>query len=392
MSVRFATDVPATPPPPMASVDAAPLLTLRQRVDAVPLPPTPTSLDRRLTDNHSTGYPSVVNRDILCARAQQETDFSPIDPLAASRRKAEAIRRKQEEARAAAGHDSTAGGTSTTTTTTSGSATATTAPLMTTMQINARLTRLGTEMQHNPAHRVTAKDAIPPRGYKNRHHAPPYDGRSTYRRDYEFDDPANAEVADRTRQVLETYQAEWSEDDKSNVLQSMKQPYLTMPETILKGRRTIYRAGFMPSAEEEDFRTLSHKTHLPALGTTFAYSAYTVDDPRRAIDFDPAISHVEEQRRTFEQPHSGTAAASVRGPRVSAKAAQTAKEELEKLRAMRRETLMKSTNAAAAASAKDAAGLAGTGTQRRAPKKMEEGREYIFLPQDAFRVGESYDP
>lgn len=327
-----------------------------------------------MLDLHVTGYPSMVNVSHLPERALT----SPASTEA--NRQAAALLRSRKAA--------------------DGSGGAASAPadvmMITTSQLSSKLTQLGLEMSRN--HTVTAT-AIVPRGYHTRSLAPPFDSRSTYRLDYCEEESSGFQDAARRTQ-LANYRNEWTEEEKACVDASMKSPFLTLPQTICADRPTMYRCDYMPEAEKTDLRTLSHKTNLSELGTTFAYSAYTLDDPRRAIPFDPAVSSIKGPHSMLEKTFS---------PRDSfytkPRPGETAREELDRLRTMRQSTLQQSAmrrqkgatvsppSGDGTATVQDGQvivipGMKGMGYRRA---KSDKGEDYVYLPRDHFCYQAVYD-
>ncbi|KPA80243.1 hypothetical protein ABB37_05211 [Leptomonas pyrrhocoris] len=357
-------------------------VTLKEAIDRDGVPPAPSSKQRRLMDVHVTAYPSLVNTSMLPNHKTAVKDFSSIDPL--KYRKEHAIR-NNNAASYSEKEDNVL-------------------DMLSTNQFANRMTQIGVQMR---ADRIENPDSVPaaksfhPRGYHSRFLHPPFDERSTYRWDYCQEDVEGLHDTAR-RSQLATYRDEWTENEKSDVDASMKVPYLTQPVSSdrLMDKATVYRKDFMPEATHEEFRLLTHKTDLGDLGTTFAYSGYGVDDPRRQVPFDAAVASTKGMHSVVEKSFSPRATYAAK----KAVVAPSAKEELEQLRAMQRETMrrtvsnnhasctaaramMGSTERALSGSTDSKAtpvvipGLKGTG-YRRAPKDNDD---YVCLPRDHFR-------
>ncbi|KPI87003.1 hypothetical protein ABL78_3915 [Leptomonas seymouri] len=355
-------------------------VTLKEAIDRDGVPPAPTSKQRRLLDVHVTAYPSLVNTTMLPTHQTTVKDFSSIDPV--KYRKEHTVH--YSNASSYSEKDDNV------------------LEMLSTNQFANRMTQIGIQMCEERANNPDAARATKSfhaRGYQSRFLAPSFDERSTYRWDYCQHDEEGFHTKVRGAQ-LATYRDGWTEDEKSDVDLSMKVPYLTLPVSSdrLKDKATMYRKDFMPEATNEEYRLLSHKTHLGDLGTTFAYSGYGVDDPRRQVPFDAAVASVKNMCSVVQKSFS---------PRASYAAkkevpAPSAKEELEQLRAMRRETMRRAVESNHASStaarammgdnsslAKSAdgqykpvviPGIRGSG-YRRAPK---ENDDYVHLPRDHF--------
>ncbi|KAG5465563.1 hypothetical protein CUR178_00268 [Leishmania enriettii] len=361
--------------PNMSMVDAAvaatapKLVTLKEAIDRDGVPPAPSSTQRRLMGVHVTGCPSLVNGHMLPTHKTVANDFSSIDPL--QYRKAHKVR--NNNAASYGGKEENV------------------LEMLTTNECVNRMTRLGVQLREEWA--KNPKDApringLAPRGYHSRFLAPSFDERSTYRWDYCQWEPDGFHDTVR-RERLATYRDKWTEDEKADVAASMKIPYLTMAVSSdrLKDKSTIYRKDFMEYAAPAEYRSLSYKTNLEDLGTTYAYSAYSIDDPRREIEFDATVAALKTPHSVLEKTFS---------PRRSfldnsawAKRQSAAREELDRLRTMRRETIRLSAAKRNAAKSPDGEatkkpvvipGMKGCG-YRRAPK---ENTSYVFLPRDHF--------
>lgn len=357
-------------------------VTLKEAIDRDGVPPAPSSKQRRLMDVHVTAYPSLVNTSMLPPHNTTVKDFSAIDPV--KYRKEHTVRDNNAGSYAEKEDH--------------------VLDMVSTNQFANRMTQIGVQMR---AERAKNADGAAPvtqtldaRGYHSRFLAPPFDERSTYRWDYcQQDAEGFHDTVHRTQ--LATYRDGWTDNEKADVDASMKAPYLTLPVSSdrLKDKSTIYRKDFMPEAVQEEYRLLSHRTHLGDLGTTFAYSGYGVDDPRREVPFDAAVASVKGMHSVLEK--SLTPRATHAAARKSA-TKSTVKEELEQLRAMRRETTRRSVAAnhasstaarpsmgtyrVSAGSTDSAAspvvipGIKGSG-YRRAPKDNDD---YVYLPRDHF--------
>ncbi|KAG5464087.1 hypothetical protein LSCM1_00267 [Leishmania martiniquensis] len=357
---------------PMADVAVATtapkLVTLKEAIEQDGLPPTPSATQRRLMGVHITGCPSLVNGHMLPRHKTVANDFSSIDPL--QYRKAHKVR-NNNTASYIEREENVLG-------------------MLTTNQCVNRMTRLGVQLRDewakNPKDAPTV-NSLSLRGYHSRFLAPSFDQRSTYRWDYCQWEPDGLHDTIR-REQLATYRDAWTEDERADVAISMKIPYLTMGVSSdrLKDKSTIYRKDFMEYATPEEYRTLSHKTNLEDLGSTYAYSAYSVDDPRRQVVYDAAVAALKTPHSVLEKTFS---------PRSSfldnsawAKRQSSAREELDRLRAMRRETVRLSAAKRNTSKPSDGPtknpvvipGMKGCG-YRRAPK---ESTSYVFLPRDHF--------
>lgn len=359
----------------------AKFVTLKEAIDRDGVPPAPSSKQRRLMDVHVTAYPSLVNTSMLPNHKTSVHDFSAIDPV--KYRKEHTV------------HNNNAGSYV--------EKEDHVLDMLTTNQFANRMTQLGVQMRAERAKNPEAAQAITTfdaRGYQSRFLAPPFDERSTYRWDYCQQDVEGFHDTVHRAQ-LATYRDEWTENERSDVDASMKVPYLTQPVSSdrLRDKATVYRKDFMPEATHDEYRLLSHKTHLDDLGTTFAYSGYNVDDPRREVPFDAAVASVKGMHSVIEDSFTPRAPYALKQRDA---ANSSAREELEQLRAMRRETArrtaqsnhasstavrptmstgrMSSTSVDARANPVLIPGIKGTG-YRRAPKDNDD---YVYLPRDHF--------
>lgn len=326
------------------------------------LPPEPTAAHKRQMDFHVTAYPSQINRDLLPERALETTDFSSIDPL--QYRKNHKIANNNVSS-TVAGVNREPG-----------------LQMMSTSHLASHFMLMGQEMSKNPTGNMKA---MMPRGFYTRYTAPPFDERSTYRLDYCQSEPSGFHNASKV--TLANYRNNWSNEEKDNIDVSKDIPYLTLPESHCKNRTTMYRFTQMPNAKREEFRTISQQINLPDLGTSFAYSAYGVDDPRRAIQFDPKIASLKRPKSFLEKTDDDI--------QYDPKEAQAVHDELERMRALRRSTSvgrdgeMQSVEDITSSIDKPIIipGVKGAG-YRRAPKN---NAEYVFLPRDFFCHGSVQD-
>lgn len=331
--------------------DAAPVETLS---------PEPSAGHKRMMDFHVTAFPSRVNEQLLPERALKSTDFSAIDPL--QYRKNHAVKNNNVSS-TGPGEWREPG-----------------LEMMSTSHLATHFMLMGQELSKNSTGNTKA---LMPRGYFTRYIAPPFDERSTYRQDYCQEEPEGFTNAAKLK--LENYRNNWTEEEKANVDISKNIPYLTLPESHCKNRNTMYRYTMMPEAQRNDFRTISQHTNLPDLGTSFAYSAYTDDDPRRTINFDPKIAALKRPKSFLEKTSDDV--------EYDADKAKATHEELERLRGMRREKLMRKRGSSTGERVEDITGncekhLIIPGTKgsgyRRAPK---DNTEYVYLPRDHFCHG-----
>lgn len=358
-------------------------VTLKEAIDRDGVPPAPSSKQRRLMDVHVTAYPSLVNTTMLPHHATTVKDFSSIDPV--KYRKEHTVRDNNAGSYAEKEDH--------------------VLDMVSTNQFANRITQMGVRMRAERAKNADGTalsvQTLDARGYHSRFLAPPFDERSTYRWDYcQQDVEGFRDTVHRTQ--LATYRDDWTDNEKADVDASMKAPYLTLPVSSdrLKDKSTIYRKDFMPEAGQEEYRLLSHRTHLGDLGTTFAYSGYAVDDPRRVVSYNPAVASVKGMHSLVDKsftPRAPHAAAATTAAKPSAR------EELELLRAMRRETTRRSVaaNHASSTAARPSMGtlgrVSGGSTDstsnpvvipgikgsgyRRAPKDNDD---YVYLPRDHF--------
>lgn len=349
--------MPLTPTPPIPRADAP-------QADAptsTTLPPEPSAGAKRLMDFHATAYPSRVNEQLLPDRALKSTDFSAIDPL--QYRKNHSIKNNNVSSTPNAPYREPG------------------LEMMSTSHLATHFMLMGQELSKNPSGNTKA---LMPRGYFTRYIAPPFDERSTYRLDYCQDEPEGFHNA--AKLTLENYRNNWTDEEKANIDVSKNIPYMTLPESHCKNRTTMYRYTMMPDAQREDFRTLTQHTNLPDLGTSFAYSAYKEDDPRRKISFDPKIAALKRPKSFLEKTNEDVG--------YDAKKAKETHEELQRLMAVRRERMTRRRESSNVSQrAEDITenndkhliipGTKGAG-YRRAPK---DNIEYVFLPRDHFCHG-----
>ncbi|AIO02400.1 hypothetical protein LPMP_352630 [Leishmania panamensis] len=353
----------------MTAAAAPKRMTLKEAIDLDGVPTTPSLKQRRLMDIHVTAYPGLINERMLPKHNTAVNDFSSIDPL--QYRKAHTVHSNNVTSHSKK-EENVLG-------------------MLTTNQFANRMTLLGMQLREERA--KNPKDALTisklaPRGYHSRFLAPSFDERSTYRWDYCQWEPDSFHDTVR-RERLATYRDEWTENEKADVTMSMKVPYLTMAVSSeqLKDKATIYRKDFMEDATQAEYRSLSYKTNLGDLGTSYAYSAYSVDDPRRKICFDASIAAFKTPHSVLEKTFSPRS--SFLEKSASAKQKSSAREELDHLRTMRREmtrlsaakhTAAELTNSETATKPVVIPGIKGSG-YRRAPKGNDS---YVYLPRDHF--------
>lgn len=262
--------------------------------------------------------------------------------------------------------------------------------LMTTNQLTARMTEMAQEEARKLEASGGKRSLTAPNGCAKRHDAS-FDRSSTYRLDY-----CNKDVPgfhERVR-VIPDYQKNWNDVDKANVQEANKFPYLTMPETLLKKRQTVYRHDYIPGAMKEEYRTLSHNTNPQELTSSYAYSAYTLDDPARVVKFDEVVASCSNPRCLLWKTHS---------PRDSLvgkkKEWESITEELQQLRELRRRQTSKSGGGSSMSQKTPETcleptkrtllipGMRGMG-YRQVPK---DDKDYIYLPRDHFCHQVVYD-
>lgn len=319
-------------------------------ISGVPvLPPELNAHKKRLMDLNVTAYPSRVNEHLLPPRALAATDFSLIDPL--QYRKNHPIKNNNVSQAAASKLKWEPG-----------------IDMMSTSQLASFFMQMGQKLSESCE--LQQHKTIDTKGYSTNRLAPPYDERSTYRVDYCQDDPVT--FHNHKADEEQDYRSGWSETEKTEVSASSKVPYMTLPETLLSSKRTTeYRKTMMPDAEREDFRTLSHYTYLPDLGTSFAYSAYRVNDPRRKIDFNPEITSLRNPKNFLEKTSEESG--------YDANKAKETHDELEHLRAARREKLAKKKELHEQNKASKEARMCGL--KDAGFRKPPNGRaDYVFLP------------
>ncbi|KAG5490133.1 hypothetical protein JKF63_00252 [Porcisia hertigi] len=342
------------------------LMTLRKAIDRDGVPAACSSKQRRLMDIHVTAYPGVLNERALPKHNTIANDLSSIDPL--QYRKAHTVR--DNNAGSYTGKEKNV------------------VEMLTTKQHANHMTNLGLQLRaarlKNPENAPTIR-SLEPRGYRSRFTAPSFDERSTYRWDY-CNWEGDGFQDTRRRERLATYRDGWKENEKADVDMSMKIPFLTMPVSSdrLKDKSTIYRKDYMKNAADNEYRSLSYKTNLEDLGTTYAYSAYSLEDPRRQVRFDESIAALKTPHNfveTFNQDKSYLEKS------MSAKKASV-REELDRLRAMQREMVHPSVAKSAVAESNDSGkrtravlipGQRGSG-YRCVPNKDS----YVLLPRDHF--------
>ncbi|RNF03139.1 hypothetical protein TraAM80_05997 [Trypanosoma rangeli] len=260
-------------------------------------------------------------------------------------------------------------------------------PPMTSNQLVARMAEMAWEEKRKHSTSGERESLAAPDG-RIKVHDVSFDRSSTYRLDY-----CNKDVPGFHRRVrpIPDYTKDWSETEKTNIEAAKKFPYLTMPESLLKKRPTVYRHDYIPSAEREDYRTLPHNTNLQDLGSSFAYSAYSVDDPARVIKYDKAVASCNRPHCLLWKTYSPRDSIAVqRHPESTA-------EELQHLRELRRIQMSKSSDRSSSGKSPVESvsskrvivipGMRGMG-YRRAPK---EGKDYIYLPRDHFCHQVVYD-
>ncbi|KEG08426.1 hypothetical protein DQ04_07211010 [Trypanosoma grayi] len=314
--------------------------------------------ERRLAELHLTAYPSVVNEsemptyaDMDDGQLQQKKKTMPMPTVRMGERGV---------------------------------------ALMSTNQLVARMAEMAREEARQKAESTTKQPLLAPHG-RGAAHGVPFDRSSTYRLDYCSKEAPG--FHQRVR-VIPDHRKDWNETDKANIDAAKMFPYLTMPESMLKNRPTVYRHDYIPEADREDYRTLSHKTNLQDVGTSFAYSAYSIDDPARVVKYDKCVASCRHPRCILWKTYS---------PRDSfmekKRTPESTSEELNRLRELRRNQLSRSTQSSsssgkAAAEAGDGRGkkivlpgMRGMGS-RQAPR---HGEEYIYLPRDHFVHQTVYD-
>lgn len=269
----------------------------------------PSAGIKRQMDFNVTAYPSRVNAHLLPDRALKARDFSMIDPL--QYRKNHSIRNNNESAAKGCDIPREPG-----------------LEMMSTSHLATYVMLLGQELHKTFV--PTTKAALP-RGYFKDNLAPAFDERSTYRQDYCQEEANGFENA--ARETLESYRNSWTEEEKANIDIAKKVPYMTLPEAICDSQTTMYRSTMMGDADKEDYRTISQHTNLPDLGTSFAYSAYRFDDPRRKITFDPKITALKYPKSFLEKNSEESGYDPIK--------AKETHDELKRLRAVRTEQLMK---------------------------------------------------
>lgn len=319
------------------------------------LSPEPSAAEKRRMDFHVTAYPARVNEQLLSERALNATDFSKIEPL--QKRKNQALRNTLSKSEAAeeTGVEFKRSGIDT----------------LSASHLATYFMLIGQEVGKSSS---VGKHAIKPRGYFTKFISPPFDERSCYRQDYCQDEPEG--FHERPKLTLENYRKDWTDEEKANVDISKNIPYLTLPESRCR-RSTVYRRLMIPNAEKDDFRTISNHTYLPNLGTSFAYSAYQDNDPRRKVFFDPKIATLKRPALFFKDASEDAVDDRTRE--------QAVRDELSRIRAMRRERL--STKAPPV----DNLGADSKHAIVADPKGHgyyvvpKDKPDYIFLPRDGLR-------
>ncbi|CAC9550495.1 conserved hypothetical protein [Leishmania infantum JPCM5] len=361
---------PNSPVVDTTTAAAAPkLMTLKEAIDRDGVPATSSSKQRRLMDIHVTAYPGLVNQHMLPKHNTAVNDFSSIDPL--QYRKAHTVRNNNTASYSEKEEN--------------------VLDMLTTNQCANRMTRLGMQLREERAKNpkgMPSISSLAPRGYRSRFLSPSFDERSTCRWDYCQWEPDGFHDTVR-RELLAAYRDDWTEDEKADVDISMKIPYLTMAVSSdrLKDKATIYRKDFMEDATQADYRSLSYKTNLEDLGISYAYSAYSIDDPRRKVLFDASVAALKTPHSVLEKTYSPRN--SFLEKSLSTKQQPSAREELDRLRTMRREALRLSAAKRSAAESNDDGkttktvvipGIKGSG-YRRAPKGNDS---YVCLSRDHF--------
>ncbi|ORC92914.1 uncharacterized protein TM35_000022400 [Trypanosoma theileri] len=308
--------------------------------------------ERRLEDLHLTAFPSVVNADSMT-----------VPPPTAEKSQTTKTPKVEMQERAVA--------------------------VMTTNQLVARMAEMAREESLKNATSTEKKSLSAPDG-RVLMPGVEFDRSSTYRLDYCNKDLPGFHA--RVRNIPD-YTKDWTDIDKSNIEQAMKVPYLTLPGSLLKQRPTVYRHDYIPAASREEYRTVSCETNLQDLGTSFAYSAYTVNDPARVIKYDKVVASCHNPRCLLWKTYS---------PRDSfaekMKVPESTAEELQRLRELRRTQVSQMTTTTES-SGKGSEGEGKTSRKivlpgmrgmgyRQAPR---EGEDYIYLPRDHFCHQVVYD-
>ncbi|CBH15780.1 uncharacterized protein TEOVI_000525600 [Trypanosoma equiperdum] len=292
--------------------------------------------ERRLADLHLTAYPSVLNSNALAAADSSET---PPKPVAQNKPYME---KPPVE-------------------------------LMTTNQLTALLSKMAKEEALKDTTKGTPLGGV---------ECTELDRKTTYRLDY-----CNKDVPGfHTRQrVIPDYMKNWTETEKDDIREARKYPYLSIPQSVLNCRPTTYRRDYIPTAQPNEYRTLSHKTNLQDMPPSFAYSTYALDDPRRIIKYDEVVAACSKPKCMLWKSYS---------PRDSFRAktgvAKDVAEELRLLQELRGPSNRSSESSSVAGKQRESSveckkpillpGLRGMG-YRMAPG---DGKEYIWLPRDHF--------
>ncbi|CCW60115.1 unnamed protein product [Phytomonas sp. EM1] len=247
----------------------------------------------RLMERHVTGYPSCVNYEVLPRHARPPCAAGVIN------KRSKPIHPPKKD-----------------------SLSLPPSILRTTNQIADDLTKMGLAMRlETEKNKMRGKKletdgsrdptmVLTPIGFRMGLLAPPYDVRSTYRHDYSGEVDGVGLGKNIWKKYLENYRKKWNSEDASDVDRAMQIPYLTVPERICSLRPTMYRSDYMPRISRNDLRTLPHQVNLPSIGNTYAYSAYTTDDPRRDVPFDPDVASITDLRNVLYEtysPHSYSA-------------------------------------------------------------------------------------
>eukprot|EP00796_Vickermania_ingenoplastis_P005171 gene5171-3719_t len=322
------------------------------------LPPEPTASHKRMMDFNVTAYPSRVNEQLLPERALKEKDFSAIDPLQY---------RKNHEVK----NNNVSSGTS-------GGYREPGLEMMSSSHLANHFMLMGQELSKNSTGNTKA---FMPRGYFTKYISPPFDERSTYRLDYCQDEADGFQ--DVTKFTLENYRNDWTEEEKANIDVSKNIPYLTLPESHCNNRTTVYRYTMMPDLKKNEVRTISQHTNLPDLGASFAYSAYTEDDPRRVISYDPKIAALKHPKSFMEK-------AGEKGV-FDPKKARAVHDELDRMRKLRRETMQKRRESSINSNERVEGATDSTDQENSSGTKRTNCRtgprdntDYVFLPRDHF--------
>nr|CCC93838.1 conserved hypothetical protein [Trypanosoma congolense IL3000] len=195
---------------------------------------------RRLADLHLTAYPSVLN----------SAELPPGDAAATTNEPAVKEVRRVEKS-----------------------------PVM--MITTNQMTALLTQMAKEPIENATKGT---PLGEMN---CTEMDRKTTYRLDY---CNTNVPPFHARQRVIPDHMENWTATEKDNVKEAKKFPYLSVPQSLLNNRRTVYRHDYNATATAESYRTVPHTTNLHEVPSSFAYSAYTANDPRRIVKYDELVA------------------------------------------------------------------------------------------------------